>query len=344
VYSVKIRSPVSDSTARIAFVLQTHKCLDQIEHLIRTLRGSSTNHIIIVSHDGPPAEIGRLARLDGVTKASAAMGGRGSFGLVGDFLASVRWLQGQALDYDWIVMMSGQDYLVRPLSELEDKLAASQFDGYYHHFRANDPTDAMAGPMQWSPDEGRERYHYSYRILRPNIGRLEQILLKLPKDLINRSRAFRLSTSYGLILGRLADNIPFGDRFDLIGGSFWMTIRRACADYLTDYVARNPEIEEFYRKTLVPDESFVHSILHNSRKFSISREELRFYDFSRSRHGRPRIIDESDLPRLTRSGYYIARKFDVEKHPGILERIDEAIALRPARKHDRDLSPPSFAD
>lgn len=272
------------------------------------------------------------------------MGGRGSFGLVSDFLASVRWLQDQDLDYDWIVMMSGQDYLVRPLSELEDKLASSRCDGYYHHFRADDPAQAMSGPMRWPPRESHDRYHYSYRILRSNIGRLEQILLKLPKDIVNRSRAFRLNTSYGLMLGRLAPSIPFGDGFALIGGSFWLTIRRACADYLTDYVARNPEIEAFYRKTLNPDESFVHSILHNSGQFSISREELRFYDFSKSHHGRPKIIDDSDIPRLIQSGYYIARKFDVEAHPGILERVDEAIALRPARRRDRDLSPPTFAD
>lgn len=258
------------------------------------------------------------------------MGGRGSFGLVDDFLASVRWLRDQGLDYDWLVMMSGQDYLVRPLCELEGKLASSQCDAYYHHFRANDPAEAMAGPMRWPAEESHNRYHYSYRILRPNIGRLEQILLKLPKDIINRSRLFRLNTSYGLMLGRAAPQLPFNDRFELIGGSFWVTIRRACANYLIDYVAAHPEIEAFYRKTLNPDESFVHSILHNSRTFNISKEELRFYDFSESRHGRPKIIDGSDLESLMLSGYYIARKFDVEAHPGILERVDEAIASSPS--------------
>ncbi|AMJ61083.1 hypothetical protein AXW83_12990 [Bosea sp. PAMC 26642] len=104
-----------------------------------------------------------------------------------------------------------------------------------------------------------------------------------------------------------------------------MTIRRACAEYLLQFVESNPDIVAYYQRTLVPDESFAHTVLFNSRLFNISKEELRYYDFSRSRHGRSKIINDSDIPSLIQSGFYIARKFDIETHPGILNRVDVAI-------------------
>ncbi|AMJ61951.1 beta-1,6-N-acetylglucosaminyltransferase [Bosea sp. PAMC 26642] len=310
---------------RIAFFLQTHKCLDQIERLVRILQSTSNDHIIVIAHDGPAAAIERLSKIEGVTRVTAAIGGRGRFGLIDDLLANLGWIRGNGLDYDWLVMMSGQDYLVRPLAELEQKLATSKFDGYYHHFRADIPDEATSGAMQWPVRESQDRYYYAYKVISSNISRLGQILLKLPKDVINLSRTFRLSSSYGLMLGRRVAHAPFSEQFKLVGGSNWLTIRRSCAEYLVDFASKNPDIERHYRRTLVPEESFMQSILYNSGQFNITGEELRYYDFSHSKHGRPKIIQPDDIPDLLRSKYFIARKFDMDLCPDILDRVDQAM-------------------
>ncbi|AMJ61084.1 hypothetical protein [Bosea sp. PAMC 26642] len=145
---------------RIAFVIQSHKCLVQIEHLVQRLQGSSQNHVVVISHDGTSEEVGLLSQLRGVTKAFSAVGGRGSFGLVDGFLKSLRWLYENEIEYDWLVMMSGQDYLVRPLADLEFKLSSSHKDGYYYHFRADDLDEATSGIMSWPLKESRDRYYF----------------------------------------------------------------------------------------------------------------------------------------------------------------------------------------
>src|SRR5262245_43005651 len=126
---------------RIAFILQTYRSIDQIGRLIATLNRGCPDNLIAVVHSGPRHETTELAtrhRVDCVLPSAPA---RGRFGLIDGYLSAVRWLERQGQSYDWVVLLSGQDYPIRPLSQFCETLSHSDVDGYFYHF---DPLDERA--------------------------------------------------------------------------------------------------------------------------------------------------------------------------------------------------------
>ena len=74
---------------------------------------------------------------------------------------------------------------------------------------------------------------------------IERAALRLPKLALARTRDYRLSTSFGLGLGRRAERTPFSSEFRLYAGSYWNIIRRECAEIFIHFVDENPDIVDY---------------------------------------------------------------------------------------------------
>ncbi|HEX5862957.1 MAG TPA: hypothetical protein VF014_01600 [Casimicrobiaceae bacterium] len=106
---------------------------------------------------------------------------------------------------------------------------------------------------------------------------IERAALRLPKLALARTRDYRLSTSFGLGLGRRAERTPFSSEFRLYAGSYWNIIRRECAETLIDFVDENPDIVDYFRQVILPDESFVQTIeQRRGSPFALRPAVLRF--------------------------------------------------------------------
>lgn len=315
---------------RLAFVVQTHKNLGQIARLVKALATGNRPRFIVISHDGTDAERAYLAGLPNVSQVLAAPGGRGSFGLIDGLLQALRWLDAQPDGYDWLITLSGQDYPIRPISQLEHLLAASPHDGMFYHF----PVDAQpAGHFSrfwWPPEETRSRYFFKYLGLKPSVSPLERALLKIPRMLAARTKRFRLDTSYGLNIGWRAAAHPFGDGFKLHGGSFWLVLRRRGVRELWRFIDERADVVDYFRQVLIPDESFIPTVLGNCPRLNMSTTELHYFDFTGSRHGHPKIVDEEDVRRALDVGCYFIRKIDTTRTPRLIDRIDEHLLGLPA--------------
>src|SRR5262245_39942334 len=95
---------------RIAYVLQTYRLLEQVGRLIYPLRRGDADDLIVAVHGGSRDELATLAskhRIDCVLMSAPA---RGRFGLVDSYMSALRWLERQGKPYDWVVLLSGQDY------------------------------------------------------------------------------------------------------------------------------------------------------------------------------------------------------------------------------------------
>jgi hypothetical protein len=310
---------------RIAFVIQTYRLFDQVARLIGALQQGCPDCIVVVTHNHLGENIENLTRRVRVTKVLPAIPGRGRFGLVDSYLSALRWLERSGQQYDWVVLLSGQDYPIRPLGQFVDELRRSAFDGYFYHFDPLDPQAARRGRMTWPAKEGENRYLFRYVVLKDELSVAHRALIRGPRLALDLTRNYRLNTSFGLSLGRRAQKTPFSADFRLVAGSYWHIIRRECSEALLEFVDENPDVVDYFRQVILPDECFLQTVLLNNG-FSISADDLRYFDFRGSRHGHPKTLGPTDLDAAFASRCFFARKFDITLHPGILDRLDARAA------------------
>ncbi|WP_343318186.1 beta-1,6-N-acetylglucosaminyltransferase [Sphingobacterium multivorum] len=108
----------------------------------------------------------------------------------------------------------------------------------------------------------------------------------------------------------------------LYGGSQWWSLPNESVGYVLNYVKDNPSIKKFYHGTLIPDESFMQTILLNSIKLrkKIVNNNLRYIDWL-SGPLFPKILIESDLKKIIESKCLFARKFDQNEDPNIIKYL-----------------------
>lgn len=304
---------------KVCYLIQTHKNPDQIYRLVRTIKHLSPDSQIVISHnfDGCNLDTAALHQLPGV-QVLPCQGGRGDFSLIQRYLDAIDWLLNHDIDFDWLINLTGQDYPTQPLSEIEEFLAETSYDGFIEYF------EIFSQQSHWSKREGNNRYCYKYKQVVSDLPEKQKELLK-PLKFLNYIQPFiRINFSYGLMLG-IRTPAPFNDKFVGYGGSFFCTLSRKCIEYLHEFSQSNPGLLEYYKGVCVPDESFIQTVLVNSHLFNLYSDCKRYFDFSGTRNGRPRILTTNDYPSLVESHMHFARKFDAVQDSKILDLLDAAI-------------------
>lgn len=305
---------------RVAYFVQTHGPAPQVLRLLATLRRGSPEAVLVVSRDpsAEPLDARALAALDALSFRPAERARRGYWSLFEPYVAAVERLDREALSYDWLVYLSGQDYPVQPLARSEERLAASPYDGYLTWVDA-------AGP---SPEgrrrQGRLRYGYQYRDLpraRP--------ALRLLRSLNGLQPWWHVHLTYGPRLGVRARRTPFGPALRPYWGSQWTTLRRASAERVAEAARGGSPLAAYFARTVCPDEAFAQTVLVNDPRLRLANDNLRFVDVRGSRDGHPRVLRLADGPALLAGGYAFARKLDPEVDPALLDWLDERLDAGP---------------
>lgn len=111
------------------------------------------------------------------------------------------------------------------------------------------------------------------------------------------------------------------------GGSTWWCLPFAAIDYIDQLLRTNPHYAEYWNNVAIPDEMVFHTILGNSSfKVDAGTNHLHYIKWSGGPN--PDLLTHADLDNIKASGRFFARKFDEEQHPGLLDRIDAEL-LRP---------------
>lgn len=121
--------PTARAKTNVVYFLQTHARPAQVARLVRV-----TDAMVLISHDvaGPALNVAGLRAL-GSVHVFPERGGYGDFSHVGRYLAAVDWLDANGIDYDWLENLTGQDYPLRPVAEIEDALAMADCDGFLQY-------------------------------------------------------------------------------------------------------------------------------------------------------------------------------------------------------------------
>jgi hypothetical protein len=308
---------------RLLFLIQSHRDPDQIARLARVLRTGCPGSIILISHDCRAQSLSRsLWKGDSKIHVIPGRGGRGDFNILDGYLAATRWLSDHKIDYDWITNLSGQDYPVSSLADFSRELSQTSHDGFLQHFDVLKQDPQEMAPTVWPPRYGYEHYYFQYTKLTDDLSLAARAALRIPRLAIEHLTELRIKTAYGLMIGRPAKRPPFAAEFRCYAGSYWHTIRRRCVDYLLDFCETRSPVVEYFRKVLIPDESFVQTVLANHQDFRFANDNRRYVDMRRSRRGHPKILTDIDIPQFAGRRYVFARKFEWKSGPTLFDKLD----------------------
>lgn len=304
---------------RVAYLIQNHRAPRQAERLVAALRRAGDGPLL-VCHD-------EFAGRCTARELSAALAvevlptrrpvRRGYLSTLEPYFDGVERLAERGEDYDWLVYLSGSDYPIRPLAELERLLARTDVDGFLRHW------PAFSAHNPWGRQhQGRRRYDFQYY----EAPRWSLPALRLLRAVNGVQDLVHFHLVYGARVGVRFRRSPFRDGYRCWAGLQWTVLRRAVAESATAGFRADARLRAWFERTVCPDESVVQTLLLNSARFRFADDDLRYVDFQGSRDGHPRLLTSADLATLVQCGKHFARKFDPEIDAGVFDRLDALAA------------------
>ncbi|HTJ27017.1 MAG TPA: beta-1,6-N-acetylglucosaminyltransferase [Candidatus Limnocylindria bacterium] len=296
----------------VVYFIASHTNPDQVARLVRRLRRDSPNALVLIHHDESQSHLGaeRFAGDANVVVMPESVAVEwGQFSQVELVLRGIDALLATGRDFDWVVLLSGQDYPIRPIAEFETDLA-----------RLGD--GAIAYEEQTAL---LDRYVLSWhRLPRWLENRITNALFSRLSRFNARQPFVRfVSGRVGCQIGVRTARSPFGATLRPYKGTTWWTLSRRCIDYVRTYVRDNPSFVDWYRRrTLMPDESFFQTILFNAGIFRLRNDDGRFVRWEPPEAPSPVTLRAVDLDAVLASGKYFGRKFDERVDAAVLDRLD----------------------
>jgi hypothetical protein len=206
-------------------------------------------------------------------------------------------------------MISGQDYPIRPLPEIERELRDSPYDGYV--------AGTLVDPPSWrtrDSDDFTRRYFYRYRPI-PEPGRLGRRAIAAARPLLALG-----DTPDGALLGRRC-RVPFSATLRCRRGPDWLTLRRRAVEIV---VGAPRELVHHYVRTMCPTESLPQTVLHAAPELKLDGGTRRFTQWADGAW-HPDVLGRADLERILASGADFARKFDSTLDSAVLDELDRVV-------------------
>ena len=320
---------------RVCYYLQTHTRPGQVARLVDVIKEGSPGSVVLISHDsaGPPLDVRRLESVPGVHVLTEPAG-YGDFSHLDRYFAAVDWLDAHGVEFDWLENITGQDYPLRPMAEIESALATSEVDGYLLYApvlpsRLPPGADQGAGPhfQLAAPFDAAMRYQYRHWwVGRPTRAKQRWLRPLMAANLVQPW--VRVSLAYSTV-GLLRRRTVFSDDFIAYGGWFFCTLSRPCVQYVRDFARDHPDLVRFFRTVLAPEEVFLQTVLVNSGKFRFDPAARHYIDLSNSRNSHSKTLGVADLDAMLASGANWARKFDPVYDAEVLDILDRHIGRWP---------------
>jgi hypothetical protein len=277
-----------------AYLIRAHHKPDQLVRLVERLSTPSASFHIHVSARTPHAAYEAmwrgLAERDDVRWVRRIPAYYSGFSLVRSVLEGLEDIVRAGPLPQHVVMLSGQDYPMRPARDIEAFFAGRSGESLVEHFRI--PSE------RWADEDGGldrirylhfERVHYRTRILRV--------------PFVRRS---------------------FPAELEPYGGSAWAVLSDEAVRTLLAFEHESPQAFRFFERVKTPDEMFIQTVLLNSPAGErVANESVHHIEWPGGSH--PATFRREDFPRLAGSGKLFARKFDTDVDGEILDLIDREL-------------------
>jgi len=272
----------------VAYLVLAHTLPNQLLRLVRRLSTHPEDRVLVHIDRRFRGEFATVAttleRLENVALVSFRKVHWGHISVVDALLDCIGAILDRHPGVAHIKHLSGQDYPCQPVAAFRGLLAA-------HPGRSLMEFHALPNPI-WTA--GGEADGGVGRVTRPRV-RIGRSTVRLP---------FR-------------QRLPDGLR--LHGGSALWCLSRAHAAYV---VAEADRYRRLFRFATCPDELFFQTVLLNSRfGADVVNNGMTYVAWE---HGAPspKILTRDDLPAIVESGCWFARKFDIDRHPSVMDDLD----------------------
>jgi hypothetical protein len=230
----------------LTYIVSAYKNLDQLVRLVdRLTTGSSVVfvHVDRKTDDGEYARLeASLAEREDVHLLERHVCHWGGFGHVEATLKGIDALLGSGADFGHVVLLTGQDYPIKPLGEIERFFAERPETSFMAYSRL---------PNEWWADGGVDRIRYRHWRWRGRHARLPW-----PRRFPPGLR-------------------PYG------GGAYW-NLSREAVEHVARFLERRPDVARFFRGVDIPDEILFQTVLMSSPLAeSVVNDNLRYIDWSR---------------------------------------------------------------
>ena len=307
---------------KIAFALLADRGPLIVERLVKTL--VSAGHMVVLHYDrkSPEEQFEYLARnLAGSPAVRFARRVRvrwGQWSIVAATLNCLQTIEDEGWAPDYVYLLSGTDYPIRPASELVAFLERNRGKEFIESLPADGANWVKTGPQ-------KERYQYRFYFN----WREQRYLFEA---------SYALQRMLGLKRRMVRGLAPY------IGSQWWVlswdTLRR-----VMDF-ARQPEVLDFFRTTLIPDELFFQTLVRNLVPESrIVNRTLTLYQFSD--YGCPVVYYSDHFDYLIRQPFFMARKLSPHRNT-LRDALDACwrgeVKPLPFDDHEVGLMGPEYED
>jgi Core-2/I-Branching enzyme len=328
------RSAMYDASVQVAYLVTSYRPPQQLLRLLWTLRRAQPEAPIVVHHDRfrTQWDIDLVAPIGGVhVLTSETPVSWGDFSVVNAIWVPLSWMV-ENLEFDWVVLLSEQDYPIVALEELEQRLSASGVDAFIEA----EPIRLIADP---NARKDRDlRYNYRYAQL-PHFG----LMARLPPavrrqvarvgnkvngalyELQQKVTAYVYPDGLPLRVGFRPKGSPFSETFLCWYGPMQMALSHRAAVTVTEYVASHRDYVRHYARTVIPDESATATIVCNDPTLKVWNGTLHWTKWTVGDHSHPDVLVLDDLGDLAGSGKFFARKFDIGVDSSVLDALDQRI-------------------
>lgn len=281
---------------KMAYLISCHKNVDQVNSLISQLDYKNVDFYIHV--DKKSNILDRIIQKENIFFIKERI--EVVWGDSSQVMATLKLMEAakySGVEYQYIHLLSGQDYPLKSNQEIED---------FFKKHMGKQFIDCTLMEKNWL----RRVYVYYPRVLMGN--KLEVAFFRAIY-----SRVIMLT----FIFRRRITQYPH-----FYQGSSWFSITGDAMLYIVDYLQKNPDFLKFINNTLCCDEFVFQTILGNSIYKDKLCENMRYIDWSEKKSS-PKILRECDLQDLIKSNKIFARKFDSSVDNNIIGIISENISL-----------------
>lgn len=296
-----------DTTVRTAYMLQIHNNPEQVNKFIYQLICDNQADVYVHLDKKNYEELrGKLIKNPSVKILEKSINCEwGDISQVDTTLLLLKEVLVTKKKYDYVCLRSGQDLLVK--------------ENFKSFLQRNNGKIFM-----------------TYRLLEK--GSLGFVRVKWPKFTRKRYtnvhpiRVFRRSIHglYEMGINILPNKNYWPKEFAFYKGSQWFTIPIQVADFMIDYLEKNEWYYKFFENTLVPDESFFHTLIMNSPyKKEVVNNNLFFFKWGEtlSERNSPQYLRMEDITAIENSGQFFARKFDRSIDNSVIDYLAERISF-----------------
>ncbi|MGH9381362.1 MAG: beta-1,6-N-acetylglucosaminyltransferase [Thermoanaerobaculia bacterium] len=289
---------------KVAFAVLAHGHPDNLMRLATRL--TAENDLAVIHWDRNSksdiaAEMARRLPPERLSRIRFARRHRvvwGDWSMVEATLACLDEIAASGETVDYVILLSGADYPLRPLGHLRAFLAENAGREY---IESVDPNQAQWVVHGYNAERLLYRFYFNWR---------------------RNPRLFGRSIALQQRLG-LRQRMPDGLQ-PRLGSQWWALTWPTALEILQR--SREPHVRRFFRRTWIPDENFFQTLVADiAPDEKITQSSLTFYHFSID--GKPLVFYNDHAAFLKAQPFFFARKLSPHAHT-LRDALDEAYAVR----------------